>query len=39
MRDRPPRVPDGVYRGLLFAIPPSLVIWALIIWAIVWARS
>lgn len=33
MMDHPPRVPHGVYRGLLFALPPSLAFWALIIWA------
>lgn len=32
-------VPPGVWRGLRYAIPPSLALWALIIWLIVWACS
>lgn len=34
MSQRPPRVPDGVYRGLLYGLPITLALWALILWAL-----
>lgn len=32
-------VSPGIWRGMRYAILPSLALWALIIWLIDWARS